>query len=275
MAASYLREKCVDFIWHSRGTSPNEVWDGEWVRVRMSGYMLQKKAKHLHQMCWETCRHNFCVIGAVVFGILLQMTTKKNLMFAWGDPKTSKSNKSHKWIERYNYQLRWTSNHHKSAVHRLERAPSSTCPSNQSATLSDMCVNGPIVYEWLDSVQRSQVHLLQQDAPIGAPPSPPGGWGRSPAARVACAREWTDELCVLGCVRDWENARLGENACRDGEKETNTTSGEKWKWETQQWGHQRCQAFGWKRLILYISLKGRTLDMKTNRHHKDYIFVLS
>lgn len=42
MAASYLREKCVDFIWHSRGTSPNEVWDGEWVRVRMSGYMLQK-----------------------------------------------------------------------------------------------------------------------------------------------------------------------------------------------------------------------------------------
>lgn len=45
MAASYLREKCVDFIWHSRRTSPNEVCDGEWVRVRMNGYMLQKKKK--------------------------------------------------------------------------------------------------------------------------------------------------------------------------------------------------------------------------------------
>lgn len=79
MAASYLKEKYVDFIWHSRGTSPNEVWDGEWVRVRMSGYMLQKKAKHLHRMCWETCRHNFCVIGAVVLGKLLQMTRKTKI----------------------------------------------------------------------------------------------------------------------------------------------------------------------------------------------------
>lgn len=38
-------------------------------------------------------------------------------------------------------------------------------PLPESATLSDMCVNGPIVYEWLDSVQRSQVHLLQRHAP--------------------------------------------------------------------------------------------------------------
>lgn len=74
MAASYLREKCVDFIWHSRGTSPNEVWDGEWVRVRMSGYMLQN-SKTSTSNGWETCRHNFCVIGAVVFRKLLQMTT--------------------------------------------------------------------------------------------------------------------------------------------------------------------------------------------------------
>lgn len=55
-------------------------------------------------------------------------------------------------------------------------------------------------------------------SPDGAPSSPPEGEARSPAARVACAREWTDELCVLGCVRDWECARLSENACRDGEK---------------------------------------------------------
>lgn len=64
MAASYLREKCVDFIWHSRGTGPNEVWDGEWMRVRMSGYMLQN-SKTSTSNGWETCRHNFCVIGAV------------------------------------------------------------------------------------------------------------------------------------------------------------------------------------------------------------------
>lgn len=71
-----MREKCVDFIWHSRGTSPNEVWDGEWVRVRMSGYMLQK-SKTSTSNGWETRRHNFGVIGAVVFRKLLQTTTNK------------------------------------------------------------------------------------------------------------------------------------------------------------------------------------------------------
>lgn len=74
-------------------------------------------------------------------------------------------------------------------------------PLPQSATLSDMCVNGPIVYEWLDSVLRSQVHLLQRDAPIGHHPLPLVGGARSPAARVACAREWTDELLC-----DWLRA---------------------------------------------------------------------
>lgn len=86
-------------------------------------------------------------------------------------------------------------------------------PLPESATLSDMCVNGPIVYEWLDSVLRSQIHLLQQNAPNRAPSSPPGGRGQESGWRIACAREWMDELCVLGCVRDWESARLGQNAC--------------------------------------------------------------
>lgn len=89
-------------------------------------------------------------------------------------------------------------------------------PLPQSATLSDMSVNGPIVYECLDSVLRSQVHLLQRNALTGHHPLPLVGEARSPAARDTCARVWTDELCVLGCVRDWEYARLGENACRDG-----------------------------------------------------------
>lgn len=60
MAASYLRGKCVDFIWHSRGTGPNEVWDGEWVRVRMNGYMLQKKKQTSTSNSWQTCRRNYC-----------------------------------------------------------------------------------------------------------------------------------------------------------------------------------------------------------------------
>lgn len=92
-------------------------------------------------------------------------------------------------------------------------------PLPQSATLSDMCVNGPIVYECLDSVLRSQVHLLQRNAPTGHHPLPPGGRGQeSGCACRICAREWTDELSVLGCVRDWEYARLGESACKRREK---------------------------------------------------------
>lgn len=69
MAASYLREKCVDFIWHSRGTSPNEVWDGEWVRVRMSGYMLQKK-QNIYIECVE--RH------ADITSVLLELSPSEN-----------------------------------------------------------------------------------------------------------------------------------------------------------------------------------------------------
>lgn len=62
-------------------------------------------------------------------------------------------------------------------------------PLPQSATLSDMCVNGPIVYECLDSVLRSQVHLLQRDAPTWAPSSPPGGRGQeSDCACRMCER---------------------------------------------------------------------------------------
>lgn len=58
------------------------------------------------------------------------------------------------------------------------REGATNVPLPQSATLSDMCVNGPIVYECLDSVLRSQVHLLQRDAPDRAPSSPPGGRGQ-------------------------------------------------------------------------------------------------
>lgn len=103
-------------------------------------------------------------------------------------------------------------------------------PLPESATLSDMCVNGPIVYEWLDSVQRSQVHLLQRNAPNRAPSSPPGGRGQESGWRIACAREWMDELCVClaacvtGSMQDW----VRTHAETEGKKQnTSTTSEEK------------------------------------------------
>lgn len=94
-----------------------------------------------------------------------------------------------------------------------------------------------------------------------ASPSPPGGRG-SPAARVACARVWTDEWCVLACVRDWECARLDENACRERErrrrkKDTNTTTEEK---QIEKNAKERNSAF-LKEGQIYESLKGRTLEM--------------
>lgn len=137
-------------------------------------------------------------------------------------------------------------------------------PLPQSATLSDMCVNGPIVYECLDSVLRSQVHLLQRKTPpTGHHPLPLVGGARSPAARVACAREWTDELCVLGCVRDWEYARLGENACRDGKKKQITSEEKQIEKRNNEVSKGfRKEILPLKERLILKSLKGRTLEMK-------------
>ena len=152
-------------------------------------------------------------------------------------------------------------------------------PLPQSATLSDMCVNGPIVYECLDSVLRSQVHLLQQDALMGHHPLPLVGGARSPAARVACAREWTDELCVLGCVRDWEVCETGWERMQRREKNTNNI------WRETKLRNEASKGFRneilpLKERLILKSLKGRTLDMKkkNHRHHKDsffFVFVLN
>lgn len=111
-------------------------------------------------------------------------------------------------------------------------------PLPQSATLSDMCVNGPIVYECLDSALRSQVHLLQRDAPPrGAQSSPPGGRGQeSGCACSHVAREWTDESCVLGCVRE-----LG--VCETG-------------WERmQRWGKMKKQPTTTKKIQKHLKRK--------------------
>lgn len=77
------------------------------------------------------------------------------------------------------------------------------------------------VCEWTHCVWMSGLNAEEPGSsppircPNRAPSSPPGGRGQeSGCACRICAREWTDELSVLGCVRDWEFARLGENACK-------------------------------------------------------------
>lgn len=93
-------------------------------------------------------------------------------------------------------------NHHNSAVLRLEEGATLNVPLPQSATLSDMCVNGPIVYECLDSVLRSQVHLLQRDAPdVGAVLSP---WRARPGVRLRVSR--VRENGRMSCVCAWLRA---------------------------------------------------------------------
>ena len=104
-------------------------------------------------------------------------------------------------------------------------------PLPQSATLSDMCVNGPIVYECLDSVLRSQVHLLQRKMPqLGTILSP---WWAGPGVRLRVSHVRENGrmscVCLAACVTG-KYARLGENACRDGKK-IQITSEEKQNWE--------------------------------------------
>lgn len=86
-------------------------------------------------------------------------------------------------------------------------------PLPESATLSDMCVNGPIVYEWLDSVQRSQVHLLQRHAPEKGAILCPRRAGPGVRQSVSHVREngWMSYVCLAACVTgsvwDWLRTR--------------------------------------------------------------------
>lgn len=155
-------------------------------------------------------------------------------------------------------------------------------PLPQSATLSDMCVNGPIVYECLDSALRSQVHLLQRDAPPrGAQSSPPGGRGQeSGCACSHVAREWTDESCVLGCVRElgvcetgWERMqRWGKMKKQPTTTKKDTKTSEE-KRKLQQWGSQRFQEEilplrGWSAK----SLKEGTVDIRKSSSSPGFCF---
>lgn len=203
MAASDVREKCVDFIWHSRGTGPNEVWDGEWMRVRMSGYMLQN-SKTSTSNGWETCRHNFCVIGAVVFSEnYFKLLREKQTWCLPGitkDIQNSDSKRSWKKMQpqlnkmqkqkKINSELRWpwTITILRSSDQR-GRHPRCAPP----------CIGHAIrhVCEWTHCIWMAGLSAEEPGSsppttrPLKeAPPSARGGRGRESGERIACAREW-------------------------------------------------------------------------------------
>lgn len=104
-------------------------------------------------------------------------------------------------------ELRWTTNHHNSAVLRLERAPPSMCPSPNRPRYQTCVWMDPLCMNVWTQCWGARFISSNETPRLGHHPLPLVGGARSPAARVACAREWTDDLCVLGCVRDWECVR--------------------------------------------------------------------
>lgn len=245
-----------------------------------------KKAKHLHRMRWETCRHNFWVIGAVVFGKLLQMTTKHS-MSARGEPRTSK-NKKQDVLKYHNTTKR--SNEITIIMNWDEPQTITILRSSDYRGRHPQCAPPPIGHAirrvWMDPLCTNvwtqcwgARFISSNETPQQGTILSPWGWGQeSGCACRICAREWTDELSVLGCVRDWECARLGENACkRRGKKykydiwrETklrNATlrlakvSGKKFCLRKRGWSSNP-----WKE-ELWI--------WKNHRHHKEFLFVLN
>lgn len=144
-------------------------------------------------------------------------------------------------------------------------------PLPQSATLSDMCVNGPIVYECLDSVLRSQVHLLQrkkrpQQGTILSP------WWAGPGVRLRVSHVRENgrmscvclAACVTGSMRDWVRTHAET-------EEKNNKSNNIWR-ETKIEKRNNEVSKGFRKEILPLkerlilkSLKGRTLDMEKKK----------
>lgn len=158
-------------------------------------------------------------------------------------------------------------NHHNSAVLRLQRAPPSMCPSPNRPRYQTCVWMDPLCMNVWTQCWGARFISSNETSPTGHHPLPPGGWGQeSGCACRICAREWTDELSVLGCVRDWEYARLGENACKRWGKKIQIQHLERNKnWETQHFEVSK----GFRKEILPLnerlilkSLKGRTLDKK-------------
>lgn len=149
-------------------------------------------------------------------------------------------------------------------------------PLHQSATLSDMCVNGPIVYECLDSMLRSQVHLLQrkkrpQQGTILSP------WGAGPGVRLRVSHVRENGrmscVCLAACVTGSMQVWVRTHAETAKKKRRQITSEEKQKLRNATMRLAkvfRKEILPLNERLILKSLKGRTLDKKKNhRHHKD------
>lgn len=129
----------------------------------------------------------------------------------------------------YDYELRWTTNHHNSAVLRLERAPASMCPSPNRPRYQTCVWMDPLCTNvWTQRWGARFISSNETPPHAGRSPLPLVGGARSPAARVRMLRESgrMSRVCLAACV-NWECARLGENACRDEEKWKNNQQQQK------------------------------------------------
>lgn len=156
-------------------------------------------------------------------------------------------------------------------------------PLPQSATLSDMCVNGPICV-WMSGLSAEEPGSSPptKRPPTGHHPLPLVGGARSPAARVACAREWNGwVVCAWLRAWLWEYARPGWERMQRREKSKkykyNILEEKNENWETQQMrlakvsGEKFCL---WKRGWSSDPWKEERWiwKKKNHRHHKDYYF---
>lgn len=162
-------------------------------------------------------------------------------MSAQGEQRTFKKKKENQVILKYyntakcrndynyDYELRWTTNHHNSAVLRLERAPASMCPSPNRPRYQTCVWMDPLCTNvWTQRWGARFISSNETPPHAGRSPLPLVGGARSPAARVRMLRESgrMSRVCLAACV-NWECARLGENACRDEEKWKNNQQQQK------------------------------------------------
>lgn len=207
MAASYLREKC-GFHLAFQGNQPK--WSLRWrVGASENEWLHVAKKQTSTSNSWETWRRNLCY-----WSWCLQKTTsnykgKQRCLPGdhGGHPKLTNQE-----ILKYNNMSKcrtqtqlWTEVNQKrsqfSGPPTLEGATLNV-PLPESATLSEMCVNGPIVYEWLDSAEEPGSSPPTKMPPTGRHLLPLVGGAWSPAG-VSHVRESGWMGCVCLTVRAW------------------------------------------------------------------------
>lgn len=223
MAASYLREKC-GFHLAFQGNRPK--WSLRWrVGASENEWLHVAKKQTSTSNSWETWRRNLCYwswrlqqlqITKENKDVCLEITEDIQKIHKSGDleiqqhGKTQNSNVIMNWGESETIAILRSSDsrgrHPQRAPPWIGHAIRNVCEWTHCIWMAGLCWGARFISS-------------NKNAPNRAPPSPPGGRGLESSWRIACAREWVDGLCVLGCARDWVCASPSKNACRDGEGE--------------------------------------------------------